>query len=328
MNRIPSTDDESFIRAIVDAPGDDARRLVYADWLDQKGDPRGAYLRREVEAFRQTLRAQPLTPAPAAGPVLAAVRSLHQAGRRLDPVWVARVSRPPVGPEDLRTLEAEYEVTLPAEYKALLLNQNGGHPYPNEFVLPGARGRARAACVDTFAAIAPRGGMPDGYRGATPMFGVFTEPDAQIDRYVAIAADGADGVAFLATVGPVAGAVIYNDDWTHTALLDDAYEVVANSLPEFLASLFTSDPEWAQHIVRNDMAKLRAWLDAGGDPNTVERENDLTPLMNAVIYERLDMIHELIARGAQVTPDLRQASAYHGNREIAALIDAALRPGR
>jgi uncharacterized protein (TIGR02996 family) len=32
------TDDEAFIRAIVDAPGDDAPRLIYADWLDERGD--------------------------------------------------------------------------------------------------------------------------------------------------------------------------------------------------------------------------------------------------------------------------------------------------
>jgi uncharacterized protein (TIGR02996 family) len=33
------TDDEAFIRAIVDSPGDDAPRLIYADWLDERRDP-------------------------------------------------------------------------------------------------------------------------------------------------------------------------------------------------------------------------------------------------------------------------------------------------
>jgi uncharacterized protein (TIGR02996 family) len=32
------TEDESFIRAIVDTPGDDTARLVYADWLDDRDD--------------------------------------------------------------------------------------------------------------------------------------------------------------------------------------------------------------------------------------------------------------------------------------------------
>ena len=44
------TEDEAFIRAIVDSPGDDTPRLVYADWLDDRADPRGAYLRAEREA--------------------------------------------------------------------------------------------------------------------------------------------------------------------------------------------------------------------------------------------------------------------------------------
>ena len=41
------SDDEVFIRRIVDSPGDDLPRLVYADWLDERGDPRAAWLRDE-----------------------------------------------------------------------------------------------------------------------------------------------------------------------------------------------------------------------------------------------------------------------------------------
>jgi uncharacterized protein (TIGR02996 family) len=38
-------DDEGFLQAIAAAPNDDAPRLVYADWLDERGDDRGNYLR-------------------------------------------------------------------------------------------------------------------------------------------------------------------------------------------------------------------------------------------------------------------------------------------
>ena len=34
------TDDEAFIRCIVDHPGDDTPRLVYADWLDPSTLPK------------------------------------------------------------------------------------------------------------------------------------------------------------------------------------------------------------------------------------------------------------------------------------------------
>ena len=43
------TDDEAFIRAIVDAPGDDAPRLIYADWLDERGDPSCAAERQALQ---------------------------------------------------------------------------------------------------------------------------------------------------------------------------------------------------------------------------------------------------------------------------------------
>jgi uncharacterized protein (TIGR02996 family) len=38
-------EDLAFIRAIRETPEDDALRLVYADWLDERGDPRGEFLR-------------------------------------------------------------------------------------------------------------------------------------------------------------------------------------------------------------------------------------------------------------------------------------------
>ena len=48
------TDDaEALLRAILAAPDDDAPRLVYADWLDEHGDPdRAAFIRAQVELAR------------------------------------------------------------------------------------------------------------------------------------------------------------------------------------------------------------------------------------------------------------------------------------
>jgi uncharacterized protein (TIGR02996 family) len=40
---------ESFERAILAAPQDNSPRLIYADWLEEQGDPRGEYLRVETE---------------------------------------------------------------------------------------------------------------------------------------------------------------------------------------------------------------------------------------------------------------------------------------
>jgi uncharacterized protein (TIGR02996 family) len=40
-------DDHAFLSSILANPGDRVLRLVYADWLEERGDPRGEYLRVE-----------------------------------------------------------------------------------------------------------------------------------------------------------------------------------------------------------------------------------------------------------------------------------------
>src|SRR5436305_698754 len=43
----------ALLAAVLEAPDDDAPRLVYADWLDEHGDPgRGEYIRDQVERTR------------------------------------------------------------------------------------------------------------------------------------------------------------------------------------------------------------------------------------------------------------------------------------
>src|SRR2546422_761256 len=39
------SDSAPFLRAICAHPDDDGPRLVYADWLDERGDPRGEFIR-------------------------------------------------------------------------------------------------------------------------------------------------------------------------------------------------------------------------------------------------------------------------------------------
>ena len=41
------SDEAGFLYALRENPGDDDTRLVYADWLEERGDPRGEYLRLE-----------------------------------------------------------------------------------------------------------------------------------------------------------------------------------------------------------------------------------------------------------------------------------------
>ena len=43
---------EPFLRAILDAPDDDGPRLIYADWLEERGDPRGEFIRVQCALAR------------------------------------------------------------------------------------------------------------------------------------------------------------------------------------------------------------------------------------------------------------------------------------
>jgi uncharacterized protein (TIGR02996 family) len=123
-------DEDSFVSAIRASPKDEELRLVFADWLEDRGDPRADYLRAEVEHFRNQREVQ--------GSV---VWSLME---RLDPVWTAMVSRAPfgilvpdltfseTGPKvqltDLKKIEKRWRKRLLPDYAAFLLSYNGGRP--------------------------------------------------------------------------------------------------------------------------------------------------------------------------------------------------------
>jgi uncharacterized protein (TIGR02996 family) len=135
-------EDEAFVRAIVDSPGDDTHRLVYADWLDDRADLRGPYLRAETSWAKSLRTSECPDDRPA----------LRDLAVGLDPVWVARVSRPPVGVccdhlrfqdtqprvtvDVLDAVEKKLKLSLPAELRAMLLNLNGGVPKPNGYLAP------------------------------------------------------------------------------------------------------------------------------------------------------------------------------------------------
>ena len=77
------TDDAAFLAAIRADPTDDLARLVYADWLDERGDPRGAYLRAECEPAEHLSTTKRLE----------RQRKLAEAH---DPAWLAQVARVPI----------------------------------------------------------------------------------------------------------------------------------------------------------------------------------------------------------------------------------------
>jgi len=47
--------EQGFLQAILADPDDDVHRLVFADWLEERGDPRGEFIRLQIERNRPCL---------------------------------------------------------------------------------------------------------------------------------------------------------------------------------------------------------------------------------------------------------------------------------
>ncbi len=256
-------EDEAFIRAIVDAPGDDLPRLVYADWLDDRADPRGPYVRAETKWAKPWRKRGRKSKRPIDNP------RLREMACALDALWVARVSRPPIGvccehmtftdcgepltPESINVCATRLGLTLPLAYRAFLLNQNGGVPtVPFYWPKDTRSSEPRSVRVERFLAASalPRKGRTDtgdssrdleeaskvlnnGYvTGATDR-AARDAWEAGTRLYVPVAIPVGLGVVALGLLGKRAGKVY---EINRTVLVgSSAPRLIAQSLAEFLA---------------------------------------------------------------------------------------------
>lgn len=323
-------DDEAFIRAIIDAPGDDAPRLVYADWLDEHGDPRGRYVREEMTCFRAAYRSDSDT--------LPGPPDFQRLMDSLDPVWIARISRPPLGiladhihwytdilpgPElsnaDLDAFERQHRIVMPVQYRAFLLNWNGGYPYPADFAVPGDDPAEPSIRLDSFGRIPSSSGPPASARAPHEIYGPAEGIRLGNGSTLAIAGDSSDGVLFLGATGNALGRVYWHPDWTHSfGDLEDLVEL--GTLAEFLDGLQNDDPEAMQAVVRNEPERLKRCLDAGFDVNWTDPETEWGLIDTAAIYHRLECVRILAERGVKATKATKHAARQCGDPEIIALM--------
>ena len=78
------THDDAFLQTLRENPGDDVTRFVYADWLEECGDPRARYIRLELQLVRL----------PVDDLLYRALESELQALRcGIDPDWLAVVGK-------------------------------------------------------------------------------------------------------------------------------------------------------------------------------------------------------------------------------------------
>jgi uncharacterized protein (TIGR02996 family) len=82
-------DDIAFQRAILANPADTTQKLVYADWLQDRADPRAEFVRMQV-AVVESPRAK--RDATIFGTISDGQQRLTELGRDLDPVWIAFMS--------------------------------------------------------------------------------------------------------------------------------------------------------------------------------------------------------------------------------------------
>jgi uncharacterized protein (TIGR02996 family) len=124
-------DEDPFIAALAADPADETTRLVYADWLEERGDDaRAAYLRAELAHFRMSAQDR---------------RDDEWADMPgVDRVWANMIARPPFGitvpgltfgdtgskatRAELKALESHWGRPPPADYAAFMLLYNGGSP--------------------------------------------------------------------------------------------------------------------------------------------------------------------------------------------------------
>src|SRR5438067_9840359 len=76
---MPDEDDIAFQRAILANPADTTLKLVYADWLQERADPRAEFVRLQVQLSGMVDQGS-------AGQL---VEWLSAKGSSLDPAWVA-----------------------------------------------------------------------------------------------------------------------------------------------------------------------------------------------------------------------------------------------
>jgi uncharacterized protein (TIGR02996 family) len=327
--------DEAFIGAVLAAPRDDSPRLAYAGWLNQRGDARGHYLRTEMQwaqAREAKLEAQ-----------------LKQLATNLDAVWMARVSRPPVGvcadhlrlrepvgeirpkltAADLDWVERRFHVTLPADYRGFLLNYNGGVcADPRHYRIPGrAYGDWEYEILLGLGSVwAAAESEIDWYefdlvwnlQALEELRSNKKEPSKfpaqqKVDEETAERWRGEPhGHLMVIGFGPPSGELELVGLGCGGEVIGQVYLVsvpwateceqsclVAPTFAAFLAMLTDFDPDHVKAIKTGDVAALRRWLDAGGDPN--ERYHGRPLMSHGQDNARPESVRELLAHGAQLS---------------------------
>jgi cell wall assembly regulator SMI1 len=157
-------------------------------------------------------------------------------------------SGPPLQETDLQAFEAEYDIVLPTEYKQFLLLHNGGNPKPNLFDYnhisfgPYAGGVRRFDPIDKKDPYSLSAYLR--YRGSVI--------PSMSENLLPIGNDDGGNAICISTSGKNLGKIYF---WEHDMGEGNHIHLVANSLSEFMASLYyrplkISEKENFWHFIR------------------------------------------------------------------------------
>jgi uncharacterized protein (TIGR02996 family) len=310
------TDDEAFVRAVVAAPADDAPRLVYADWLDERGDPRGAYLREELRWARGRCG----EPSP---------DRVITLGNALDHVWVCHVSRPPVGvcfdgvafvesgPEvtisDVLALEQRVGHQFPGEYRAFLLNVNGGRPDPNVITTRvgswGFEWSPAPLTVEKFFSAGPNGcGLESASADLRRSHGELFLGYIPIARL--------EGNAYL-LLGLSGREWCKVRNWSGSDV--DMPAKLAGTLGDLFDRLQPPASLVEELIRRGSTGQFIRWLETGGRSDAIVNGSGRL-LLIAVRHRQVDVVRELLRRRARLTNEVMAFADSAGDLELSRLV--------
>lgn len=118
-----NSDEEGFLRAIAEQPEDRSRVQIYADWLDERGDARGEFLRLWEKLAENTLLRDTTDASTRDGYRLQirATREVRRLFKKLEEIrstidwaWVARIDRVLI-----RGCEPTFEFECPKKWESL-----------------------------------------------------------------------------------------------------------------------------------------------------------------------------------------------------------------
>jgi hypothetical protein len=220
------------------------------------------------------------------------------------------------------------------------LNYNGGYVAPGHFRIPGRSYHEWAYetlvyLCPVWAAVETEGNSDsdlvavlkaqEELRAGITMFGV--DPDDELSQHwrakpfcdlMQIGKGPPSGgleLVCLGGRGSALGRVYLVSPWPEPG--DEEICEIAPTFASFLGMLTDYDPDHVKAIKTGDVATLRRWLDAGGDPNEVYRN---MPLLSwGIFHAQPESVRELLLRGVKVYDGARNHAT--GCQQVMELLD-------